>query len=186
MAFLATLPTWVAHGVIVPLLKGLGAEIIQILTELRTSKRHRKDISESSKCKTKTERANKESEIGCRFSELLRLPYFDPVNMLIIDPMHNLFLGSAKYITKEIWIKKGILNAASLDVIHERIKRIQVPVSIGHLPARIESGTTFTAEQWMNWTLYYSVYCLFGLLSTDMMELCISMQKTMQGKSYSR
>ena len=156
------------------------------LWELRTSERHRKDISELSKCKTKTERANKESEIGCRFSELLRLPYFDPVNMLIIDPMHNLFLGSAKYITKEIWIKKGILNAASLDVIHERIKRVQVPVSIGRLPARIESGTTFTAEQWMNWTLYYSVYCLFGLLSTDMMELCISMQKTMQGKSYSR
>ena len=140
------------------------------LWELRTNERHRKDISELSKCKTKTERAHKQSEIGCRFSELLRLPYFDPVNMLIIDPMHNLFLGSAKYITKEIWIKKGILNAASLDVIHERIKRIQVPLHIGRLPERIESGTTFTAEQWMNWTLYYSVYCLFGLLSTEMME----------------
>lgn len=140
------------------------------LWELRTSERHRKDISELSKCKTKTEKANKESEIGCRFSEFLRFPYFDPVNILIIDPMHNHFLGSATYITNEIWIKKGILNAASLDVIHERIKRVQVPVSIGRLPARIESGTTFTAEQWMNWTLYYSVYCLFGLLSTDMME----------------
>ena len=78
--------------------------------------------------------------------------------MLIIDPMHNLFLGSAKYITKEIWIKKGILNAASLDVFHERIKHIQVPLHIGRLPERIELGTTFTAEQWMNWTLYYSVY----------------------------
>ena len=27
-----------------------------------------------------------------------KLPYFDPTRMLIVDPMHNLFLGSAKHI----------------------------------------------------------------------------------------
>lgn len=42
------------------------------LWELRTNERRRKDISELSKCKTETKRAHKESEIGCRFSELLR------------------------------------------------------------------------------------------------------------------
>ena len=34
---------------------------------------------------------------GCRYSVLLDLPYFDPVRMTIIDPMHNLYLGTAKH-----------------------------------------------------------------------------------------
>ncbi|KAF9472474.1 hypothetical protein BDN70DRAFT_766116, partial [Pholiota conissans] len=33
---------------------------------------------------------------GLRWSELLRLPYFDPTKMLVVDPMHNLFLGLIK------------------------------------------------------------------------------------------
>lgn len=33
---------------------------------------------------------------GLRWSELLRLPYFDPVRFIVIDAMHNLFLGLVK------------------------------------------------------------------------------------------
>lgn len=33
---------------------------------------------------------------GIRWSELLRLPYYEPARFLIIDPMHNLFLGLIK------------------------------------------------------------------------------------------
>ena len=33
---------------------------------------------------------------GVRWSELFRLPYFDPTKHLIVDPMHNLFLGLIK------------------------------------------------------------------------------------------
>ena len=33
---------------------------------------------------------------GVRWSELFRLPYFDPMKHLIVDPMHNLFLGLIK------------------------------------------------------------------------------------------
>ena len=36
-----------------------------------------------------------ENESGCRYSVLLKLPYFDTPRMLIVDPMHNLFLGTA-------------------------------------------------------------------------------------------
>ena len=38
---------------------------------------------------------------------------------------------------------------------------------IGRLSSRIDSGATFTAEQWRNWTIYFSFYCLHGLLSTS-------------------
>ena len=41
---------------------------------------------------------------------------------------------------------------------------------MGRLPSRIDSGSTFTAEQWMNWTLYFSIYCLYGLLDNDQIE----------------
>lgn len=30
---------------------------------------------------------------GLRWSEFLRLPYFDPTRFVVVDPMHNLFLG---------------------------------------------------------------------------------------------
>lgn len=30
---------------------------------------------------------------GVRWSELARLPYFDMCRMIVVDPMHNLFLG---------------------------------------------------------------------------------------------
>jgi len=33
------------------------------------------------------------------------LPYFDPPTMLVIDPMHNLFLGLAKHFTKKNFLK---------------------------------------------------------------------------------
>ena len=37
-----------------------------------------------------------EQGCGCRYSVLLELPYFHPILMCIIDPMHNLLLGTAK------------------------------------------------------------------------------------------
>lgn len=43
-----------------------------------------------------------ESKYGCRYSILLDLPYFDPISMTIIDPMHNLYSGTAKHILKDI------------------------------------------------------------------------------------
>ena len=43
-------------------------------------------------CKTKREGLDKELQLGCRYSELLELPYFNPFRHLLIDPMHNLFL----------------------------------------------------------------------------------------------
>jgi len=33
------------------------------------------------------------AQTGVRWSELLRLPYFDPTRFVVIDVMHNLFLG---------------------------------------------------------------------------------------------
>lgn len=70
--------------------------------EMRTNEHNRADMIKLQKCKSKAEQPQKELEIGCRYSVLLKLPYFDPVRMLLIDPMHNLFLGTAKYVVRSI------------------------------------------------------------------------------------
>ena len=41
-------------------------------------------------------RNGKESLYRVRYSEFLRLPYFDCVRFTIVDPMHKLFLETAK------------------------------------------------------------------------------------------
>ncbi|OCH84866.1 hypothetical protein OBBRIDRAFT_698606, partial [Obba rivulosa] len=42
-------------------------------------------------------------ETGIRWSELLRLPYWDPIRFTVIDSMHNLYLGLLKTHCREIW-----------------------------------------------------------------------------------
>lgn len=69
-----------------------------------------------------------------------------------------------------IWIAKGILSDDNINTIHQRLQNVQIPIDIGRLPSKVNSGATFTAEQWMNWTVYFSIYCLYKLLTDDEME----------------
>ncbi len=74
-----------------------------------------------------------ESRNGCRFSELLLLPYFDAPKMLVIDPMHNLFLGITKYFLKNILIAKDYISKGDLEKIQERVNAFIVPSDIGRI-----------------------------------------------------
>ena len=47
---------------------------------------------------TLKKRQDIEREYGVRFSELLRLPYYDSIRFSVVDPMCNVILGSAKHI----------------------------------------------------------------------------------------
>ena len=69
---------------------------------LRTGADHKAKAESLLSCTTKTELKQTESRTGCRYSVLLKLPYFNAPRMLVIDPMHNLFLGSAKHYVKAI------------------------------------------------------------------------------------
>jgi hypothetical protein len=46
---------------------------------------------------TQAEVSRIESESGYRDTVLLCLPYFSPTRMLVVDTMHNLFLGTGRY-----------------------------------------------------------------------------------------
>ena len=125
--------------------------------EKRTIEAHRSNVHEIQQAKTKTERDKLESKYGCHYSVLLQLPYFDPIQMLIIDPMHNLYLGSAKRLAK-LWInnKPPVVTNKELTSIQEIVDEMHVPTDIGRIP-KIGSGFSgFTADQFKN----YHVACI--------------------------
>ena len=107
---------------------------------------------------------------GCRYTELLRLPYYDGIRFVIIDPMHNLLLGTAKHMFNK-WCEKGILKSQDLAFIQDHIDGIVVPRDVGRIPNKLRGGASgMTADQWKNWTLIYSPYILSKILEKDHYE----------------
>lgn len=76
--------------------------IFMSIWQCRTHTQHYQNCIASKNAKTTTERARIEKENGARYTELLRLSYFDIIRFHVVDPMHNLFLGLAKH-TVKIW-----------------------------------------------------------------------------------
>ena len=91
--------------------------------------------------------------------------------MVIIDPMHNIFLGSAKCVMKRLWIEKGILNQAQLLEMQQFVDEVHVPPDIGRIPRKLETGFSgFTAAQFKNWVNLYSIPALFGMVESCHLE----------------
>src|SRR5947207_11224044 len=108
-------------------------------------------------------------QTGVRWSELLRLPYFDPIRFLTVDPMHCLFLGIAKWIVKKIWVDEGVLTPDNLKNIQRKMNQIQVPADLGRIPRKIDRGEgfiNFTADQWRTFFTIYATTSLWEYLST--------------------
>ena len=125
---------------------------------------HRLNASKVKNAENKTKHEKLAKTYGVYYSSLLKLEYFDAVRFTAIDPMHNLFLGTAKHLFK-LWVEKDILSKKSLQEIDKRISQCDVPTGFGRLPSKIASNYgCYTASQWKNWTLIYSMYCLNGLL----------------------
>ena len=130
----------------------------------RTMNDHKKQANEHKHATTRAQEKAIEREYGCRYSILNELPYFDPPRMCIIDPMHNLLLGTAKHMV-DLWKSLEILTSNDFDLIQERTNSFITPNNIGRVPSKIASGFSgFTAEQWKNWTVYFSLYALNGIL----------------------
>ena len=136
----------------------------------RSMQQHRKDVESIQNCKKITEKNKLISKLGCRYSILLNLPYFDPIRMTILDPMHNLYLGSSKLIMLQ-WKKEGILSDKDLDVLQKRISEISVPPKFTKIPYKIGSGfSSLTADQLKCWTNIYFLLLLYDKLPTDHLE----------------
>ena len=111
-----------------------------------------------------------ESEFGCHYSVLTKLPYFDPINMLVIDPMHNLFLGTSKHMLN-LWLQLDLVTKAHFQSLQKTVDSFVVPADVGRIPRKIETGLSgFTADQFKNLVTVFSIPALFGVLPTEHME----------------
>ena len=93
--------------------------------------------------------------------------YYNCIRFVIIDPMHNLLLGTAKHMFST-WTDKGILKSQDLKCTQEHIDSIVVHPDVGRIPNKLEGGSSgMTADQWKNWTIIYSPYILSKFLPKD-------------------
>lgn len=108
--------------------------------------------------------------VPCQYSVLLRLPYFDAPRMLIVDPMHNLFLESGKHLLKAVWLEREVISSGDCAVIQD-VDRFVVPSDIGCIPRKIFSGfASFTADQFKNWIVHFSLITLRDILAPNDLE----------------
>ena len=129
----------------------------------RTNEDHRRNAMEHKHASTKTKCINLEKKFGVQYSEFLRLLYFDIVEYHVVDPMHNLLLGTVKYLMT-FWKDNKILTKQQMEHIQTEVDDICVPAEIGRIPHKISSNfSSFTADQWKNWVYIYSVLSLQNL-----------------------
>ena len=70
----------------------------------RTDEEHHRYAQSILNASSSEQRAKLVLSSGTLYYKLLQLPYFDCVRYHVIDPMHNLFLGTVKHIMKNIWL----------------------------------------------------------------------------------
>ena len=107
------------------------------------------------------------SKHGARYSVLHDLEYFDYVRFFPIDPMHNLYLGTAKHVMKNVWQKEGspMFNDEAFKKMQAKVDSMITPQDIGRIPGKISSNFSgFTADQWQLWTVVHSSYALQDVL----------------------
>jgi hypothetical protein len=126
--------------------------------------------------------------VWCAF---LLLPYYDPIRMIAIDAMHNIFLGMGKdfiyHLTthkcRKLKLKQKplknnkprvpkhtmvpVLTKKQMKQMDEFIKDIQAPSDLGRIPRKIGSQfSNITADELKLFILYYSLP-LFRRLKVD-------------------
>ena len=89
---------------------------------------------------TKTQRSQLELDKGSCFTQLMNLPYYDCIRFAIIDPMHNLYLGTPKRLLHEQWMESGLIPKKSLDEIQNIVQKCNVPSNVGRMSHKIASA----------------------------------------------
>ena len=105
----------------------------------RTNADHRRSAEKLRNLKTKAKIDKLLKKVGINYhSALLDLEYFDVIRFCAIDPMHNLFLGTAKYVFK-LWVSEGHVSKQHLEQIEERLAKMEMPPEMGRLPKKDHS-----------------------------------------------
>lgn len=99
----------------------------------QTSSEHRRAAKQTLEETSPTPQQKLCSELGARYSVLEELEYFGYIRYFVVDPMHNLYLGSAKHIMKNVWLneKNDFISDEDFQRIQELVDSMTVPQDIG-------------------------------------------------------
>ena len=132
---------------------------------------HKLRAFQINQAKTPTDLKKMEKQYGLRYSELFRLAYFDPIRMHVIDPMHNLLLGTAKRMFNT-WVKLEIISKKKhFQKITTLQNLIKVPSGHGRIAKNIPKAyKSMKADEWKNFVFIYSMFCLKDILPKEKFE----------------
>ena len=118
----------------------------------RNAGNHHRQGMDWKHARTLADRNRIEHDHGIRYTELLRLSYFNSAGFSMIDPLHNNFmlLGTSKCMIS-IWKEKGHLSNVQLETIQVWCDTFVISSNVGQIPHKISSGfASFMADQWKN------------------------------------
>ena len=98
-------------------------------------------------------------------SALMLLPEFDLSSGVIMESMHNVYLGVAKQLTEMLLFGKAdkpwyVSSPRQCALIDERLMKIRPPSRISKKPRSVATMKHWKASEWRNWLLYYCLPCL--------------------------
>ena len=97
----------------------------------RTNEDWRKAATAYHACRGEDEKATEFNNTGVHWSELLRLPYFDITRCVVVDPMHNLFLGL---------IKEHFNGILGISLSNPKLERRAITVNLGTQPSPLNTN----------------------------------------------
>ncbi|TFY53003.1 hypothetical protein EVJ58_g9693 [Rhodofomes roseus] len=140
----------------------------------RTGEEHRRHAKAYAEAASTSERDKIFKETQARWFELHRLPYFDPIRMSVIDPMHNILLGIVKTHWLNAWIESKVLRERTatkripreLDQIHEYLQDFEMPAWVARVPKEVgyPAGGSLSADEWKSMLLNFCPVAVSSLM----------------------
>lgn len=130
------------------------------ITKLRTDKDIRTNMMEAHLSERK-KRIN-----GVRgVSPMETLYEFNLATGVVIESMHNVYLGVAKFHTMMLLYGKATEkwycgSPSTLSAIDDQLTRIQRPSKISRSARSLKNMKNWKATEWRNWIIYYAIVCM--------------------------
>jgi len=142
---------------------------------MRTRKLYARDLQESYKRQSATRENDRQYKGVKGPSSLASLFYFNLFTGFVVDYLHNILLGVTKTYfellfqstNRKFWNLLESDIYAMEDVIAEidaRLTKITPPTCISRTPRTIKDWSSWKANEWRSFLLFYSIPCLKGLL----------------------
>ena len=110
-----------------------------------------------------TKRLEVEMKLRARYSALIELPYFDPIHMLVIDPMHCWLLGVLRHVLI-VFLNHDCMTVSQLVRVDKKLEKISLPRKVGRFRNKLSLVTSWKAAEVKNFTLFLSRWAFEDIL----------------------